>query len=198
MSVDISALRLSRASPAPFTFGGVIFPTTGGEALTIARMGSRWMWSFVTPAISVNSDEFDAWSALLGRAEREGGLCPVVRPGRDGLDDGTPVAASLTTEGRSLPISGMAVGYVPRPGHWASVIVAGRRYLDQLDAATAPSSGASTLTLRNLIRTPIPAGAAVELAVPMVEGVLQVTGQPEWSTDDGLTTRFEFTITESK
>lgn len=196
MPVDLSSLRLKRAAPIPYVFGGPVFPTTGGEALRVDRMGSRWQFAFATPAIGVASDEFDQWSALIGRAEREGALCPVSKPGFVPGVTGAPVIAALTTSGRTLPVTGLPGGYTVRPGWWVSVIVSGRRYLDQIEIG---ATGATvSLGMRNLIRTPYPANAVVELGAPKIEGLLQVTAQPEWNTDAGLATMFEFTITEAK
>jgi hypothetical protein len=112
---------------------------------------------------------------------------------------GSPVVSSSTASGRSLPLSGLTPFYPIRRGQWLSIVQGGVRYLDRVTiAATASSSGTATVAIENLLRVPVSAGAQVELAAPKIEGLLELTADPQWSVDDQLTAFFQFTVTEAK
>lgn len=195
MSVDLSPLRLSAATPSLIDFGGVITPPLGGPAQRIERLGSRWSWEFTTPPVRVEA-EGRQWAALLTRAAREGAILPVPQPDLVPGNPGAPVVASLTAAGTLVPVSGLAAGYAIGAGRWVSVIVGGTRYLDLIvEDVTASGAGTATLRLANLIRVPFPAGAVVELAAPKVEGWL--AGPPSWPLDSARLTGFTFAVQEA-
>ncbi len=196
--IDLAGLPIARAVPVPLTFGGVITSTTGGASQRVDRMGSRWQFQFATRPMFVASAEYRQWSALLGAAARQGGLCAVNVPGRRGLTTGSTVVGALVASGRVVPIAGIAAGYAPGAGDWISVIVSGQRYLDRITATSAVSGGNCTLQLENLIRVPIPANAVAELAAPRIEGDLVLSATPEWDVAGGMKGSFEFTITEAR
>lgn len=193
MSIDLTGLRFRTAEPQPFRLGGVQRGALGG-AQTISRLGDRWMIQVETPPMPIEPDG-RRWAVLLDQAVREGALLRVRQPGFANAAIGTPVVASATTSGRSVPVAGLVRDTVVLAGQWVSIVVGGRRYLDKVRAqAVAASDGTCALLLVNLLRVALPVGAAIELAAPKIEG--SIDGDVGGGWESNRLTSFNFTVTE--
>lgn len=194
MSVDLTRLRFRSAGPMAFRLGGTVRGPLGGSQ-TINRLGDRWMMSIETASMRIEP-EGRQWGVLIERALREGAILGVRQPDFGPVLAGNPVVDTATNSGRSVPVSGLIPNSAVRAGQWVSVIVDGQHYLDKVvEQATASSSGTATLSLLNLIRKPMPAGAVVDLAGKL-EGTINEDSFSGGTWAVNRTTSWAFTVTE--
>jgi hypothetical protein len=193
-SVDLTGLPIAAATPMAVKFGGVQRPATGGAITRIHRMGSRWSFSFVTPEMNIEPDH-RLWSAQIDRAQDDGALIEIYQPDLVIGTPGNPIVSAATNAGRSVPLSGLTPAYVIRAGQWVSFVVGGQRYLDRVrQQVTASGTGTATIIINNLLRAPLPINTVAELAVPKIEGSLEMNSASTWGTYG--TSSFAFTISE--
>lgn len=195
MSVDLTDLRINGDSIMPMDFGGLMTSALGGPTDRIARLGSRYMAEISTPAMRIEPDG-RRWAARLLRARRDGGIISIHQPGLKIGSPGTPVVATLTSSGRSIPISGLTPRYAIREGQWLNYYDAdGQRYADQVQAEViANGSGVATVTIQELLRVPIAAASVIELAAPCIEGWIEGDFSIQRTVD--YVARFSFTVSE--
>ena len=110
---------------------------------------------------------------------------------------GAPVVDGAGQSGTSLAVRGLTPGYAVKEGFWLSIVDAdGQHYLH---TATAPvradTSGDATLSIAPMLRVPFADGAAVNLAVPMVEGF--VDGNWGWDIPVNRLTAVQFPLEEA-
>ena len=107
---------------------------------------------------------------------------------------GNPVVQSAS--GRTLTISGLVPGYAALEGYWLSIVKSGQHYLHSIGVgATANGSGVAVVELNELLRTDFAPGSVINLAQPMVEGLLD--GEEwGWQFDVNRAVPIEFTIEE--
>lgn len=173
MSVDLTDLKVSGDAIMPLEFGGLLPSALGGATARIERLGDRYSVQVSTPPMKVEPDG-RRWSARLMKARREGGIVEIHQPDLNIGAPGSPVVSATTASGRSIPVSGLTPYYAVREGQWLNYIVGGQRYLDQVvSQVIADASGAATLTIQNLIRTPLTAGDTIDLATPCIEGWIE-------------------------
>jgi hypothetical protein len=136
------------------------------------------------------------WGALIDLAQRRGALLRIKQPGFDVGSPGYAVTvAANTAAGRTVPLAGVQPGYEFRLGQWVSLVVEGRRYLDKLAAPTsAAGDGTAMIELTNLLRAPLSAGDAVEVAFPKIEG--SIDGDVGGAWERSRNTAFSFTVME--
>jgi len=195
-SVDLTDLNFEEAVPTPLQFGRLLRPQTGGAIQRIDRLGNRWMIACRTPVMPIEPDG-RLIGARLNRAVRDGGYIRIRQPNFDVGAPGTPLVNGAVSSGRTVDIDGLTPGYAIRDGQWVSFVTGGARYLDCVDAQViADSSGEATITLHNLLRAPLADNATVELGLPRLEGVVEITSPAPWPRD--RLTYFEFTVTEAK
>lgn len=175
-------------------FGSTQQGALGGSAQRINRLGNRWRCDVTMPPLT--PDQAREWSAALVRGLREGVRFEVLQPGHNTGAPGNLLVNGAGQAGSALIVDGGTPGYVAKAGAWANILTGGRRYLHQLAATTQLSgTGTGTLQLEPLLRV-IPAdNTPVELAAPMIEGLLAAA--PGWGIDvDYLTRGFAFAIEE--
>lgn len=144
----------------------------GASMLQVDRPGARWAIVVNTPAMEMEPHG-RRWQALLLKAKKRGALLRIEEPGLNIGSPGAPVIAADTATGRVLTVEGLTPGYVIRFGKWLSVVHEGQRYLDQVaEEAIANADGEAEIELQNIIRVPFSAGDVVELARPMIEGLI--------------------------
>lgn len=195
-SVDLTSLDFEEAVLAPLQFGRVLRPQTGGALQRVDRLGNRWMISCRTPVMPIEPDGRQV-GQMLERAVRDGGIVRVRQPNFDPLAPGTPLVNGAVASGRTVAIDGLTPGYVIRAWQPISFVTGGVRYFDRVESQViADGSGAATITLYNLLRAPLADNATVELGVPCIEGVVEITSPAPWPKD--RLTYFEFTVTETK
>jgi hypothetical protein len=170
MSIDLTGLKIDGDEISPLEFGGLMASALGGSTARIERLGDRYMASISTPAMPVEPDG-RRWAARLLRARKLGAIIEVHQLDLDIGAPGAPVVSSTTAAGKMIPISGLTPYYAIREGQWLNYIIDGQRYLDQSTSeVVASGSGLATVTIQNLLRAPLPAGAVIDLAKPCIEG----------------------------
>lgn len=194
MSIDLTELKINGDEIVPLEFGGLMPSALGGATERIERLGNRYSAVLSTPAMRIEPDG-RRWSARLLRARREGAIVELHQPDFNVIAPGSPVVATNTASGRSIPISGLTPNYAIREGQWLNYIVDGQRYLDQATTQViANASGEAAVILQNLIRVPLTAGDIIDLATPRIEGWIDGDFSIPRMLDH--TTSFSFTIAE--
>lgn len=154
-------------------FGFVQRPSSGAALLRVDRPGARLKVKLTFPPM--RPDEARRVLPRLKRAVREGLRVqwPLVDVSQ-GLP-GSPVVDGTPEGGTSLPVRGLAPGYVAKVGYVLHIEEAatGARYLHQLQAtAVADAAGAAVFDIEPPLRAPFADGDAIELAQPTIEGLL--------------------------
>lgn len=194
MSIDLTDIKISGDAIVPHIFGGLLPSALGGATARIERLGDRYSAEVSTPAMPIEPDG-RRWSARLQRALREGGIVLIHQPDLNIGAPGSPVVSADTASGRTIAITGLTPHYAVREGQWLNVIHAGQRYLDQVtEQVIADASGNATVTIQNLIRTPLTIGDTIDLATPSIEGWIDGDFSIPRSVD--RITSFSFVISE--
>lgn len=195
MAIDLTGIPIRSAEPILQEFGGLLTPAMGGPVQRIERPGSRWALQIETPPMPVEPDG-RRWASRIGRAKRAGAVIEIPQPGLVIGAPGAPRVAGAFVGGRLIQLGGLTAGYAVREGQWISIIVAGRRYADQIvgDAA-ASAGGLVTVALQNLLRVPLAGNEVVEIASPKIEGWLEESFS--FPLDVAHMTSFGLTISEA-
>lgn len=175
-------------------FGSTQQGALGGSAQRINRLGARWRCEVQLPAMTPADARI--WAAALARGLREGVSFKIRQVSTPTGAPGAVLVAGAGQAGAELDVDGATAGYVAKAGQWASINTGGRRYLHQIaDSVQFSGTGTATLQIEPLLRV-IPAdNAPVELAAPVIEGLLQTA--PGWTIDAGRLVRgFSFAIEE--
>lgn len=172
MSLTLLTGPVAEVEFEPVDFGGTIGGELGGTDQRVNRLGNRWRMLVTLPRM--NPAAADAWAVDLARGLRTGVRMRVPEPG---MRDGSPGAVLVAGAGQAgsvLAVDGGTVGHVIRKGKWFSVLTGGRRYLYK---AAAPlrlgEGGAGSIELEPLLRRVPADNAPVELALPMIEGLIE-------------------------
>ncbi len=196
MPVDLTGLPIADLVPTPYAFGRVQRPPTGGALTRIERMGSRWQFAVTTPSMP-EEPLGRRWKALLDRAEDEGAVIALRAPGFALMAAGSPVIASDTLVGRTIPVTGALPGHPFRQGQFVSFVTEDGRYADKLlEQAIADADGQAELLIRNLLRAPLTAGDIVEVSPAKAQGTIEITDHGSWSEDRKV--RYSFVLTEDE
>lgn len=182
MAVDLSGidglgrLRVRDCRFREIRAGGWLSPALGvGVGQELVRPGTRYACEVDTARMKIEPHG-RLWAALIHRAGRPGGGGALLPVKVDGLvigAPGSPIVASPVAAGRIVPLAGLQRGYSIRAQQPISIRHAGRRYLDFVaTAVVAEQNGTAVVELQNLLRCPLDAGDAVELASPKIEGRL--------------------------
>lgn len=194
--IDLTAIPLMAAPPEVQDFGGLLTPPLGGPTQRIDRVGTRWQFNFSTPQMPIEPDG-RLWASRLARAKTEGALVWVPEPDLVFAAIGTPVVASATTAGSSVPLSGCTAGRVIPEGKWVSFIHDARRYLYQVTAErTVAGDGTVTLPIFPMLRTSLAVSDVAELFAPKVQG--SITGTLGWPLDIERFMQLQFTLAEDE
>lgn len=196
-SVDLTGLPLRTATPHYIDNGGEL---TGflGDMQRINRLGDRSGLSIDCAAVKEEPDG-RIWTQKLRLAKKQGALFPWPQPGLKVGAPGAPVVDGAVAGGTSLPIRGLTPAYPIRFGQAFSIIHGGRRYLHFAAAeAVADGSGDATVTIDPLLRVSLSDGDIVEIAKPMIEGLL-ASGDLAWDImTEPFTGLQTITITEAR
>jgi hypothetical protein len=169
MSVTLPAHEFQDVAYIPLDYGGTLSGVLGGDDQRLNRLGNRMAVRITTKPLA-NVD--------------------VGSPG-------SPVVATGVSGGSALGISGLSSGYVLREGQPLSIIHSGRRYLHFVDADTASTGGAATISVTPMIRAALTVGDTIELALPMIEGLLD--GDPvAWERSAASVASFTYVVKEMK
>lgn len=192
-----SAARPAAMAAEPLDFGTVLTPPFGGEDLRIARPGSRWAMSFTWPP-KHEADAAELAADLL--KARDAGLRVPLPLLRSQGSPGTPLVDGAGQAGTSLDIKGLTPGYVVAKGYWLTIWdtgASGDPFLHKVvTAATADGSGDATVGLWPMLRAPFADGAAIELAAPVIQGLVHEPLQ--WEVPKSRLTVLSVRVREAK
>lgn len=177
-------------------FGTVLRGALGGADQKINRLGARWQAEIELPVMSLADAR--TWAAALASAQFDGASWRIDQLGLSTGTPGTPLVNGGAQAGRSLTIDGLTAGYRISAGQWLSILTGGQRYLYQASAAViANASGQATVPLSTALRVQPADNDPVELALPVMEGLLDAA--PGWSLDpDWLARGFTFVVAETR
>jgi hypothetical protein len=172
--------------------GNVLRPAFGGPLQPLARKGDHWAWDVTIPALDARACGMGLFADLT-RGKRE----PVVMPVPDRIPSrpyGSPVMDGVAA-GSVVPVRGLTPAVPIAKGKWMSLVLAGQRYLYLVAAdVVADGAGKAQVPITTLLRRPTIDGATVELATPMVEGLVPANQSASLSTLSAL--GLKFTIEE--
>jgi hypothetical protein len=178
----------------PVRFGGILRPSSGGPEMILNRLGDRTSVRVTTPPLMNTTDGRILFQRLL-RGLSDGVLMKFPNRGSVVGSPGSPVVSVAVSGGSAVTIGGLSSGYTIREGQPFSIIHGGRRYLYFSNQDATASGGSASTTVRPLIRTPLSIGDVVELAAPMIEGI--VDGDPTaWERSAANMAPFTFTVRE--
>lgn len=170
-----------------------IEPPLGGAASRVDRLGARWEVDVVMPPMSLTSAM--VWVARLVKGAADTVVMPIVQPGFSTGSPGTPRVNGSGQTGKGLNVDGMTNGYTLVEGQLFSVLTNGQRYVYQASADRTVASNAIAAAVEPMIRRSPVDNAVVEIAAPMIEGLLQGR-ETTWSIDEARTVGLAFTIRE--
>lgn len=193
--IDLTAAPIAESVPRLLQWGSELTPTLGGVTQRLDRLGSRHAIDVQLPPMLM-ADDGRRWIARLLRAKQEGGRIAFPQVDFEPGPCGRPTVAADTTVGRMIPIAGATPRYAIREGQWLSVTHGARSYLYCATAQVVlDGSGAGTVPVDVLLRSPLSVGDKVELARPVIEGWLSGDGY-EWTLERSRTVGLGFSIAE--
>ena len=172
----------NQANPRMIDFG-FTQESAGGAAIRIDRPGNRYEVDLSFPVLT--AEQARLLVSRLTRAKSEGLRVPYPLQWVSQGNPGSPVVDGSASAGRVLNLRDLAVGHAVREGYWLNVIGAdGTRYLHCVtEPALIGADGLATLAVEPPLRA-IPAdGWEVELAVPVIEGL--ITSDIGWTLSPG-------------
>lgn len=152
-------------------------PITAGDESRIQRIGTKHEIEVgnLTVATAGCGPELVAALAL---GKTAGAFMPIPEPKVVEVPYGTPLVNGASQLGSSLIVDGLTPWVAIRCGKWLSVIVSGRRYAYYTTAEViADAAGAATLPIYPMIRSAPADNAVVELAEPMIEGLVRMSSE---------------------
>lgn len=178
-------------------FGGVLTPFLGGPEQLVVRVGTRFGARVSIPPM--RSDELGRiYVSRLLQGRLNGVLMrwPLLEfnPG----NPGSPLVAAAASSGSSIQLKGLTAGYVVKEGQYFSIITNGRRYLYMATSdVTASGTGMATVSIFPLLRKSIATNDVVEMAQPMIEGLISPGDELGWEIASNRFMNINFTIMES-
>ncbi len=182
------------ASPRLVSYAVDQSPTLGGSQPRVSRLGDRWAMDVETYPVRY-ANQGMAYLSRLVRGLVDTVLIAFPEPGVVKRSYGTPVVASAGAAGLTLPVSGLTPGIVIPEGKFLSLVIGGQRYLYQVTADVTAQAGTTTLPIYPMLRRQPPAGAAVELESPKIEGFIKGNEQV-WDVSRSKFLPFSFAIQE--
>lgn len=176
-------------------FGADLAPPLGGVTQHVARIGTRFAVDYEMPPLAESSDG-RVFLSKLRQAKSDGALYPFPQFGVVTGSPGSPLVAAAASGGTTINVKGLTPGYVIRDGQFFSVIHAGRRYVYAAAAAvTASGTGIASLSIYPMLRTALTVDDVIEMAAPMIEGLLSSV---DWDVMQVPFNAVTFTISESE
>lgn len=186
----------AQAVPMLVDFGGELTPFLGGPVQRINRIGNRLGLRVTMPPIRGDVARQFQVRLLRGREQRVLLEWPLLD-----LDPGSPPAPAIasSSSGTALALKGLGSGFVVREGQPVSVISGGRRYV-HLSTGLVTASGAGTVTLGVYPPTRVTYATddVVEIAQPVIEGLVSPGDELSWEMAVEHTMGFSFSVVESK
>ena len=144
-----------------------------GVADRFDRLGGHYVVNLTFPPMP-NDGEGRKFVAKLIRAKRQGMKIDFPLLGvYQGLP-GAPVMDGANQTGHTISVRGFTPHYAGGEGFWFSVTFAdGSVKLHNVSAFQASAAGLATFSIEPAIGGPLPDGAALQFAVPMIEGYIE-------------------------
>lgn len=175
---------------------GPLVPFLGGPVQMITCLGTRLGIRVSYPPMRGEiARQFEA-RLLRGREERVLLEWPLLE-----LDPGEPPSPAInaTGAGTALSVKGLGAGYVVMEGQPLSVIHEGRRYMHiSTGTVAANGSGVAAVGVYPPSRVTYSANDVVEIARPIIEGLVSPGEEHRWGYAIEHTMGFSFTVVETK
>lgn len=159
-------------SPRLIDYGLTLRSPTGGSALRVDRPGSRFAAEVSYPPMAAKTARVFVSRLLAAKSEGLRIEFPLI--GEDQGIPGSPVVDGAGQAGKTLAVRGLTPYYAAKEGFWLSIEDAdGQHYLHNCRATVvADASGDAELGIEPALRVPFADGAAIHLAKPMIEGLV--------------------------
>jgi hypothetical protein len=184
----------SNAQPRFLDWGADQVGSLGGPAQHLDRLGSRFAVDYEMPPMEYETAM--AWIQRLLRGKTERVLIEFFQPGFDPGNPGSPKVATAAAGGTSLALKDLSSSYRLKEGQFLSIVHSGRRYLHSIDADVTASGGTATVVITPMLRTAISVNDTVEIATPMIEGMLS-GDETGWTVNAAHHVGLSFTVTEA-
>lgn len=178
-------------------FGTVLIPFLGGPEQRINRLGTRFGLRVTLPPMPTRDLALVIQSRLL-RAREDRLRMAWMQPDFDTGVPGAPLISAAVTAGTSIPLKGMAAGYTVKEGQMLSIVRGARRYMHMFAAdGTVGAGGLLQASIWPMIRASLITNDVVEIARPMIEGLVSPGDEMSWQVSVDRLASFSFTIAES-
>lgn len=170
--------------------------SAGGTAVRIDRPGSRWEVELSFPIMT--GDDARLLAPRLARAKVVGLRVEYPLQGVSQGLPGAPEVNGTDSAGRVLKLRGLTAGYMVKEGYWLNLIGSdGTRYLHLVaDPVRADAAGLAELAVEPPLRILPGDGDLVELAAPVIEGL--VVSDLSWALSPGeFASGFSLTLREA-
>lgn len=185
------------ATPSYIDFGGTLTPALGGTEQRINRLGNRFRLAVTMPPMQ-NSEEGRVFVARLTRGISEGVRMRFPLAGFKPGNPGNPVINGSGQAGRIIQLRGFSSGYTVKEGQFFSIEKGGTHFLYQADEeVSANAAGVMQLTINPLLRVSPSDGDTCHFAEPMIEGLIEGSGQ-QWDYALDYNVGIDFVIKERK
>ncbi|HEU0045075.1 hypothetical protein [Sphingomonas sp.] len=171
-------------------YGGRQTPALGGPVTRVNRLGNRLAVAVALPPMQSATGRL--WVSALTQALTQGVRWRVRQPDMIIGAPGAPTVDGAGQAGATLAITGAQPGYAFRVGQ---IVAVGGRLAMLAGGIVVAANGKALLPLTAALRAE-PAGA-VEVAAPMIEGLLEGDGLP-WSISLARHYGLSFTIAEAR
>lgn len=159
-------------------YGSIMQPALGGKLLRLDRAGNRFAAEISFPPMKPDVSRIFVSRLLDAKSEGLRIEYPLLTESQG--TPGSPVVNGAGQSGKTLAIRGLTAIYEFKEGYWLSIVDAtGQHYLHNVRSSLiTPGTGITSIAITPALRTPFADGAVINLAVPMIEGVV---GGDEWS-----------------
>lgn len=184
------------ATPFLRDFGAVLTPFLGGPEQRINRLGTRFGVRITLPPAQTRSDALIIQSRLL-RAREDRLRMEWMQPDFDTGAPGAARVAAAIVSGTAVPLKGMAAGYQAKEGQFLSLVHGARRYLHIFATdGTVGGDGTLNANIWPMLRTNLSNNDVVEIAPPMIEGLVSPGEELSWQISVDRLASFSFTLAE--
>lgn len=108
---------------------------------------------------------------------------------------GSPLLSAAVTTGKVIQVDGLTPSYSCREGYWMSLVKDGQHYLHSVREGGRAEDGTLSIMLNEMLRTDFADNTVVNLARPMIEGLV-VGNEAEWSYSVDRMIPIQFEIKE--
>lgn len=184
------------AEPFLRDFGTVLTPFLGGPEQRINRLGTRFGVRYTLPPALTRSDALVIQSRLL-RAREDRLRMEWLQPDFDAGTPGAARVAAATVSGMTVPFKSMTPGYSVKEGQFFNFVHAGRRYLHIFAAdGTVEADGTLQAIIWPMLRTSLSNNDVIEIAPPMIEGLVSKGDELSWQISVDRLASFSFSLSE--